>query len=160
MPTIERSIEIRAPVARVFGILTDPGRLPEWFPFIAAVEDVSGTGAGATFGWTGSGLTGTGLVQRAIVNGVVDIHIALDEHHERHRFELQPRHGLLGGDNTRVRYALAAEPTGGVAGRFQAEETAAGDGSPATTGDEPGTPGTVTLTQALQRLKELAEQPG
>lgn len=48
--TIERTIEINAPIERVFAALTDPRRGPEWNPNIVDVRDVTTPmGEGATW---------------------------------------------------------------------------------------------------------------
>lgn len=41
MTRIEESIEVRAPIERVFAAITDPRRAPEWNPGIVEVRDVS-----------------------------------------------------------------------------------------------------------------------
>ncbi len=41
MPTIEDSIEIKAPVGEVFAALTDPHRTGEWNPNIIEVRDIT-----------------------------------------------------------------------------------------------------------------------
>jgi uncharacterized membrane protein len=41
MPTVQRSIEIDAPIAEVFTAATDPRRGPEWNPNIQQVESVA-----------------------------------------------------------------------------------------------------------------------
>jgi len=40
MATINKSIDIDAPAERVFAILTDPSRLPEYAPGVSGVEDI------------------------------------------------------------------------------------------------------------------------
>lgn len=40
MATIHQSIDINAPAERVFAILTDPKRLPEYAPGVTSVEDI------------------------------------------------------------------------------------------------------------------------
>lgn len=42
MTSVEQTIEIRAPIERVFDALTDPRRGPEWNPNIVEVTDFSG----------------------------------------------------------------------------------------------------------------------
>ncbi|HZU12593.1 MAG TPA: SRPBCC family protein [Chloroflexota bacterium] len=42
MPVVERSIEINAPIDRVFAALTDPRRAAEWNPNVIEVRDFSG----------------------------------------------------------------------------------------------------------------------
>lgn len=43
MATIHKSIDIDAPAERVFAMLTDPKRLPEYVPGIVSVEDIRQT---------------------------------------------------------------------------------------------------------------------
>ena len=52
MPTINRSINISAPVEKVFAYVTDPMNLPEWFVGLTEVTDVSGSGVGQHNRWT------------------------------------------------------------------------------------------------------------
>ena len=41
MPTISRSISVEAPPDEVWAVVSDPGRLPEWWPGVARVEEAS-----------------------------------------------------------------------------------------------------------------------
>lgn len=51
MPSVEESIDIAAPIERVFALVTTPRRAPEWEPHIMEVSEVSGPmGPGAS--WT------------------------------------------------------------------------------------------------------------
>ncbi len=43
MATIHKSIDIDAPAERVFEMLTDPRRLPEYAPGLVSVEDIRQT---------------------------------------------------------------------------------------------------------------------
>src|SRR5690348_39416 len=43
MATIHKSIDIETPVERVFAILADPKRLPEYAPGVISVEDIQQT---------------------------------------------------------------------------------------------------------------------
>ena len=52
MPTINNSINISAPVEKVFAYVTDPMNLPEWFVGMTEVTDVSGSGVGQHSRWT------------------------------------------------------------------------------------------------------------
>ena len=52
MPTINNSINISAPVEKVFAYVTDPMNLPEWFVGMTEVTDVSGSGVGQHNRWT------------------------------------------------------------------------------------------------------------
>jgi len=51
MPTINNSINISAPVEKVFAYLTDPLSGPEWFVGMSEVTDVTGSGVGQHYRW-------------------------------------------------------------------------------------------------------------
>lgn len=51
MPTIRKSIAIRAPVDRVFEYVGDPTNLPEIWPSLVAVTNVEPHPAGPSFDW-------------------------------------------------------------------------------------------------------------
>ena len=52
MPKINNSINISAPVEKVFAYVTDPTNLTEWFVGMTEVTDVSGSGVGQHNRWT------------------------------------------------------------------------------------------------------------
>jgi uncharacterized membrane protein len=52
MVRIHKSVEIYAPVKRVFEYIDDPEKDPEWMTSMTEVKDVTGTGAGKHFKWT------------------------------------------------------------------------------------------------------------
>jgi uncharacterized membrane protein len=52
MTTITKSIDISAPVEKVFAYLSDSRNLPEWFVGLSEVTDVSGSGVGQHNRWT------------------------------------------------------------------------------------------------------------
>ena len=51
MATIERDIQIRAPVAQVFGYLSEPMSTLEWMAGMMEVRNVTGSGAGLHYHW-------------------------------------------------------------------------------------------------------------
>jgi uncharacterized protein YndB with AHSA1/START domain len=51
MPTINNSINISAPVEKVFAYLADPLSGPEWFVGMSEVTDVTGSGVGQHYHW-------------------------------------------------------------------------------------------------------------
>jgi uncharacterized protein YndB with AHSA1/START domain len=51
MPTINNSININAPVDKVFAYVTDPMHLTEWMVSISDVTDVTGSGVGQHYHW-------------------------------------------------------------------------------------------------------------
>jgi uncharacterized membrane protein len=52
MPKINNSINISAPVEKVFAYVTDPMSLPEWMVSLSNVTDVKGSGVGQHYRWT------------------------------------------------------------------------------------------------------------
>jgi uncharacterized membrane protein len=52
MPKVNNSININAPVEKVFAYTTDPTNLPEWMVGITDVKDVTGSGVGQHHHWT------------------------------------------------------------------------------------------------------------
>ncbi len=52
MPKINNSINISAPVEKIFAYLSDPMNTPEWFVGMTEVTDVSGSGVGQHSRWT------------------------------------------------------------------------------------------------------------
>ena len=51
MPTLRKSIAIRAPVDRVFDYVGDPTNLPEIWPSLVAVRNVESHPTGNSFDW-------------------------------------------------------------------------------------------------------------
>jgi carbon monoxide dehydrogenase subunit G len=51
MPIINNSINISAPVEKVFAYLADPLSGPEWFVGMSEVTDVTGSGVGQHYRW-------------------------------------------------------------------------------------------------------------
>jgi len=51
MATVTKSINIQAPVEKVFGYVTDPMNLPEWIDSLSEVTDVTGSGVGQHHHW-------------------------------------------------------------------------------------------------------------
>jgi uncharacterized membrane protein len=51
MPNTNSSINISAPVEKVFAYVTDPMNLPEWFVGLTEVTDVTGSGVGQHYHW-------------------------------------------------------------------------------------------------------------
>ena len=51
MPTINNSININAPVEKVFAYVSDPMNSPEWMVSLSEVSDVTGSGVGQHYNW-------------------------------------------------------------------------------------------------------------
>jgi len=52
MAKVERSININAPVEKVFAYISDPETQLEWLPSITDYRDVTGEGVGQRWSWT------------------------------------------------------------------------------------------------------------
>ena len=52
MVKAEANIIINAPVEKVFGLLLDTEKLPDWMPLLIEVHDIKGNGVGKNFKWT------------------------------------------------------------------------------------------------------------
>ena len=51
MPKLNKSININAPVEKVFAYVTDPPATPEWLVGATEVTDVAGSGVGQHYHW-------------------------------------------------------------------------------------------------------------
>ena len=78
MATIATSIQIKAPVDKVFAYVTNPMKLPEWMVGIMEVKDVTGSEVGQHYHWTykmvGIPLKGESTIRESVPNehSVVD----------------------------------------------------------------------------------------
>ena len=52
MVKAEANIIINAPVEKVYGLLIDSEKLPEWMPLLVEVHDIQGNGVGQKYKWT------------------------------------------------------------------------------------------------------------
>ena len=52
MAKVERSININAPVKKVFAYITDPANRMEWLPSTTNIRDITGLGVGQRWGYT------------------------------------------------------------------------------------------------------------
>ena len=52
MPRLHNSIDIKAPVEKVFSYLEDPRNGPEWIHSMVEVSDIKGPGLGSHYNWT------------------------------------------------------------------------------------------------------------
>jgi len=72
MPIVNSSINISAPVEKVFAYVTDPLTSPEWVVGMTEVTDVTGSGVGQHFHWKynmlGVPLRGEGTVREQVPN--------------------------------------------------------------------------------------------
>ena len=51
MPKLNNSVNISAPVEKVFAYVSDPTNLPEWMGSLSEVTDVTGSGVGQHYQW-------------------------------------------------------------------------------------------------------------
>lgn len=51
MPKINNSVNISAPVEKVFAYVSDPVNLPEWMGSLSEVTDATGSGVGQHYRW-------------------------------------------------------------------------------------------------------------
>ena len=51
MARIHKSVEIKAPIEKVYTYLDDPRKSPEWITNMIEVNDVKGSGTGAQYKW-------------------------------------------------------------------------------------------------------------
>jgi uncharacterized membrane protein len=78
MATITRSIDINAPVEKVFAYLNDPTSGPEWMVSMMEVSNVTGSGVGQRYNWKykmiGIPFQGESTVTEQVLNerGVVE----------------------------------------------------------------------------------------
>lgn len=52
MPKIHKSIDIKAPIGKVFSYIEDPGNEPDWMVSLMNVTNIQGKGVGTRFDWT------------------------------------------------------------------------------------------------------------
>ncbi len=118
MPTIEDSIEIKAPVGEVFAALTDPHRTSEWNPNIIEVRDIT---EGAT-------RQGTAWRQIAMIAGrKVNLSCRIQRFEPPHVGELEIAGDQRGrvltvcretSEGTHVTQSLEFVPPGGMLGQM------------------------------------------
>ena len=120
MPKFEREVEIDATVDRVWEILTDPTKWPQWFPGIESVSKVTSISAGGTFQWTKGEQTGKGAIVKLEPKKRLEIMTQLGDDKDSHVFKLQASGGFLGlgADECKVEYTLDTLMGGGILGSF------------------------------------------
>jgi uncharacterized protein YndB with AHSA1/START domain len=122
MPKFEREVEIDAPVEKVWQVLTDAARWPEWLPGVDHVSQVSPIRKGATFEWTDGDRKGRGTIAKMEPMKHLEIVTQMGDDKDAHVFELRPSGGFLslGDDECKVEYTLDTLVGGGIVGRFVA----------------------------------------
>jgi uncharacterized protein YndB with AHSA1/START domain len=121
MSKFEREVEIDAPVEQVWTIMTDPSHLPEWFPGVDGVKNVSSIREGASFEWTRNDQTGRGTIAKVEPMKRLEIRTQMGDDEDAHDFQLRRSGWFLGlaADECRVHYSLDIL-MGGVLGQFVA----------------------------------------
>ena len=110
---IQRSATIKAPPEKIFAVLNDFQRWPEWSPWEkldpAMKRTLGGApaGKGATYAWEGNGKAGAGRMEIVESAPASRVGIQLDfikpfEGHNRTEFTLTPQ-----GDATRVNWVMS-----------------------------------------------------
>jgi uncharacterized protein YndB with AHSA1/START domain len=122
MPKFENKMEIDAPVEKVWGVITNPQYWPKWFPGVDSVSNVTSTGQGGSFEWTGAGRTGTGTIVKVEPMKLLEIMTQTGNDKDSHVFKLQPSGGFLGltAHESQVEYILDTLMGGGILGNFVA----------------------------------------
>lgn len=120
MPRLHKSIDIKAPINKVFSYLEDPRNAPEWIHSMMEVKDVKGSGRGTHYNWTWkmAGIRLTGETERTedIPNKrIVDKSKGTVE--STWTFELEP-HGDMTHLDLDVDYKIPIPVVGKVAEKF------------------------------------------
>ena len=109
---VERSTRIQAPPEKIYAVMSDFRRFPEWSPYEhrdPAMQRTLGattSGAGAVYAWTGNSQVGSGRMEITAVSPPTSVTIKLDmikpiEGHNVVEFTLTPD-----GDFTAVTWAM------------------------------------------------------
>ncbi|OQA14959.1 MAG: Polyketide cyclase / dehydrase and lipid transport [Chloroflexi bacterium ADurb.Bin360] len=122
MPKFEREIEIDAPVEKVWQVMTDPTKWPQWFPGIDVMTKVPPVAEGAVFEWTAEDKTGRSAIVKMYPLKRLEIMTQVGDDKDAHVFELRPSGGFLGlsADECKVEYTLDTLMGGGILGNFVA----------------------------------------
>jgi uncharacterized protein YndB with AHSA1/START domain len=122
MPKFEREVEIDAPVEKVWQVLTDPARWPEWLPGVDSVSNVTAIREGGTFQWTDDDRAGQGVIAKLEPQKYLEIVTQMGKDKDAHAFKLRPSGGFLSlrEDECKVEYTLDTLEGGGILGRFVA----------------------------------------
>src|SRR5512140_2603617 len=144
MPKFEHEVEIKAPVEKVWQVLTDANRWPQWFPGVDSVSNFGSASPGATLNWASEGRAGQASFANMEPMKRLEVMTQVGNDKDSHVFVLQPGGGFLGhGDNEcKVAYTLDTLMGGGILADFVA------GGNPA---DE------LRVKHTMDRLKKLVE---
>ncbi len=146
MPKFEREVEIRAPVEKVWQVMTEPNHWSQWFPGVDSVTNVGPVSPGATLNWASEGRTGQARIVNMEPMKRLEVTTQVGNDQDSHVFVLQPGGGFLGlgADECKVVYTLDTLMGGGILATFVA------GGNPK---DE------LRVKNAMDHLKKLVEGP-
>jgi uncharacterized protein YndB with AHSA1/START domain len=119
MAKFERRIEIKAPAATVWSILSNIRDWPQWFPDMDAISNISTVAAGGNFDFTDGNKRGTGSILRADAQELLSVVTKSGDNPVTHTFDLKKDKGFLGmgaDDRTELEYVREWDPPGGALG--------------------------------------------
>jgi uncharacterized protein YndB with AHSA1/START domain len=110
--TVQRSTSIKAPPEKIFAVLNDFKRWPEWSPWekldpqMQRTQSGAASGKGAVYAWEGNSKVGAGRMEILDTAAPNKVDIKLDfikpfEGHNTATFTMQPQ-----GDATNVNWAM------------------------------------------------------
>ena len=122
MPKFEREVEIKAPVEKVWQVMTDHSRWPQWFPGVESVSNVGSVSPGATLNWASEGRAGQASIVNMEPMKRLEVMTQVGNDQDSHVFVLQPGGGFLGlgADECKLTYTLDTLMGGGILGSFVA----------------------------------------
>ncbi|MDO9086902.1 MAG: SRPBCC family protein [Anaerolineaceae bacterium] len=144
MPKFEKEVEIDAPIEKVWEVITDTNKWPQWFPGIDSVSNVKAISAGGTFEWVDDGKTAQGTIVAMEPLKYLEIMTQLGDDKDLHKFNLRSSGGFFGlaNDECKVEYILDTLMGGGILGKFVA------GGNPKDT---------LRVKKAMHNLRKLVE---
>ena len=122
MPKFEKEVEIDAPIEKVWEVITDTNKWPQWFPGIDSVSYVTAISAGGTFEWVDDGKTAQGTIVAMEPLKYLEIMTQLGDDKDLNKFNLRSSGGFFGlaNDECKVEYILDTLMGGGILGKFVA----------------------------------------
>jgi uncharacterized protein YndB with AHSA1/START domain len=147
MPKFEREIEIKAPPAAVWSILSNIRDWPQWFPDLDTIANISQVGVGGNFDFTDGNKPGTGSILRADNEELLSVVTNVGNFQVSHTFDLMKDRGVFGfgSERTKLEYVREWDAPGGALGDW-------------ITGGNP-----IDLTKmdrTLDKIRDLAEARG
>ena len=120
MPKFERTVEINAPVEKVWAVITDPEQWSKWFPGMESVSAASPANEGSSFEFTSKGKTGKAAIVKMEPMKHLQVMTQIGDDRDSHVFELSPSGGFFGmnADECKVDYTFDTLSGGGILGNF------------------------------------------